>query len=63
MDKPKADDTLESAYLRGYQRGAADAMKAHELPINVEIWDYATVRLADWLGANPPPLPYQKRQQ
>lgn len=48
MDKPKADDALE----RAYQRGVADAMNAHQCPVRLEIWDCATVRLADWVTAH-----------
>lgn len=51
MTKTQSDDTTEAAYQRGYQQGIEDARR-HTVDMipRIEVWDFATVKLAEWLA-------------
>jgi hypothetical protein len=58
MTKQQTDDTntTETAYKRGYRQGVQDALKTTELKTiemnpRIEVWDWAGVKLAEWLAA------------
>ena len=58
MTKQQTDDanTNETAYQRGYRQGVQDALKTTELNTiemnhRIEVWDWAGVKLAEWLAA------------
>ena len=56
MTKGQTDDTTETAYKRGYRQGVQDALKTTELKTiemnpRIEVWDWAGVKLAEWLAA------------
>ena len=56
MTKEQTDDTTETAYKRGYRQGAQDALKTIELKTietnpRIEVWDWAGIKLAEWLAA------------
>jgi hypothetical protein len=53
MSKEQTDDT---AYKRGYRQGVQDALKTIEpktieMNSRIEVWDWAGVKLAEWLAA------------
>ena len=55
MSKEKTNDTTETAYKRGYRQGVQDALKSVELKTTemnprIEVWDWAAVKLAEWLA-------------
>ena len=55
MTKEQTDDTTETAYKRGYRQGMQDALKTIEpktIETNpgIEVWDFAAVKLAEWLA-------------
>ena len=56
MTKEQTDDTTETAYKRGYRQGMQDALKTIEpktIETNpgIEVWDWAGIKLAEWLAA------------
>ena len=56
MTKEQTDDTTETAYKRGYRQGMQDALKTIEpktieMNSRIEVWDWAGVKLAEWLAA------------
>ena len=56
MSKEQTDNTTETAYKRGYRQGVQDAQKTTELKTiemnpRIEVWDWAGVKLAEWLAA------------
>jgi len=50
MGEKQTVDSAESAYKRGYRQGMRDAQKEIEVNPRIEVWDFAAVKLAEWLA-------------